>query len=301
MSDRRLPELSELRVLPALAVLPGQVEEALTLVHRRRRRSAATAASAVMAAVTAAAVISVVRPGDSVSLQPARPDAFTATASPAAPHEAAVVDAPARPGHRPAPVTATPAAPATTDRAQPSATPTIAPTAPPSVGGGKPVPRFRPRPELDRKGPYLEDTSESASHHVGRTTSCTQADVEDDWCYGMRKSENFDARNAWVKLTHDGCRRATQADIRYSTEQQAEFVVETASGVEVWRWSSGQTFAPKSHVFSVPARYCASWSITWDMVLDDGRLLPAGDYTVTARSTSDYGLPEMRIPWTVQW
>jgi hypothetical protein len=258
-----------------LAVVPGQVQQALADVRARRRRSALTATALSVAVLTAVgAGVSGTARRDSLDVVPAGPlPVASATPVPdggGAPAAALAAHGDAGRPDAPAP-TSTPGLPVI-GRPRPESS---------TQPAASPRPGYRRRPQVTRE---VEQTYVDAEQGKGGLHSggCVAA----AWCASVTAERSAGAIVFRVVV----CRDNTVPDSRlfFDADDEIDVIVRADGdqGREVWRWSAGQRFREREHDVAVPSGACAVWSMTWDAVLDSGDDLPSGDYVVTGRSRS---------------
>ncbi|MCU1674939.1 MAG: Intracellular proteinase inhibitor, partial [Frankiales bacterium] len=135
------------------------------------------------------------------------------------------------------------------------------------------------------------DPALAASGPMSRSTVLTVP--SDVTCPVRKHSENVRSLCTEVYAAEDGkgdvtlygllCNTdTTPVRLSYGTTMELDVAVSSAAG-ELWRWSVGQRIAPDPHTVAADAGDCVTWSTRWHRVDQQGRALPAGDYTLTAQ------------------
>jgi len=75
----------------------------------------------------------------------------------------------------------------------------------------------------------------------------------------------------------------------FPTGQKFDITANDAKGNLVWTWSKGQQFAQSISRLSIPAGGRVVFAAVWNGRTATGRPVPAGDYTLNARMTSNTG------------
>jgi hypothetical protein len=257
---------------PDLAPLPGQVEHASRAVGRRRRTKALAAGGAGLLTAAAVATIStaVLAPsavtleqrggfaGQPTALATADP---SATATPTA-GSASPSPSPSPAGSGSAPNDVTSASP------QPSTS-----SGPGQGAAGDPTPDASAapvqRPPVTRTSEQLTAVCGNENGGVGGGTDLPRPA---DWCLTASAEGGAGDYALAVVL----CRNASgPSDLTFRTQQEADFAVARAKdGRELWRWSTGQSFAEQPHSYRLGETDCLRWTVHWDGDTDAGETQP---------------------------
>lgn len=253
-----------------LAPLPGQVEQAARTIGRRRRTKAFAAGGAGLLSAAALVTIStsLLAPsavtleqrggfaGQPSSLATSDPDATaTPTPGPAAPSPS-----PSDGGAEPNEPTTTSATHSATSGAEPSdaSEPTPGASAAPAQ-----------RPPVSRTSEQLTAVCGNENGGVGGGTELPRPA---DWCLTASAEGGAGDYTLAVVL----CRNASgPTDLTFRTQKEADFTVTRAKdGRELWRWSTGQSFADQPHSYRLAETDCLRWTVHWDGDTDAGETQP---------------------------
>ena len=103
------------------------------------------------------------------------------------------------------------------------------------------------------------------------------------WC-SYYTGANSGRAGQSVLIATDVCRLPGQSAAQLISDngQQAEFSVGMKAEPDVWTWSHGRKFTSSGTSITVPPGECVEWFVTWQVVDDSGRPLPAGTYDLNA-------------------
>jgi hypothetical protein len=77
----------------------------------------------------------------------------------------------------------------------------------------------------------------------------------------------------------------TKGVLSFTQDNEADFTI-SGGGTPVWRWSWGAVTEPYPHDVPVDRWQCGVWSTPWNGADQEGNAVPAGQYTLSAVSTS---------------
>lgn len=282
-----MPDLEPLPPIRAPRLTPRADDFAdLTVrVARRRRQRRAQAAGGLAAAAVVAGLLAslggspqTLRTVDPAATGPSAPDAPTSDQP--TPEPDASGSAAAGPGG----VSPSPALPGTSTAA--SAGPTAAPggrggsagssTAPGQPSRGAPT-AVRTDVEFDTSGDV--PTCEASQYSVDSAAYCNRFLGPFETPTGATRSYAYEV-----------CRspRTGSGQLTFESDQEFEIYLSTFdSQTERWRWSEGHPFARRTHTLPTKEGRCWRWTYTWDTRDARGRLLPVGDYVLTAQSLAN--------------
>lgn len=75
--------------------------------------------------------------------------------------------------------------------------------------------------------------------------------------------------------------------LTFESSQIYDFVVEDATGAEIWRWSDGLLFSPADDRIDFRPRQTVFFDEVWGQVSRDGSAVPPGVYGFTAILTAE--------------
>ena len=254
--------------LPELAPLPGQADVALAQVHRRRRRSALSLGSSAVAAALLLTLTNGVGTEGTAGVEPTAPGGQeTATAVPTRRGHGGETHRPT--GPRLATATTSPRL------ASPTAAPAPEPAGP--VTTVTPDMRVEAMPEHRPRTPIVRTTRSFNTEDCYACSSRVELRRERGGI-GFERSVGKVAGGQWS----------------FPTEQELEVVLRSSADSDevLWRWGDGQSFRPRRHDVVTQPGDAVSWDGWWDLVLDDGRRLPEGDYVLELILTTDE--PDLR-------
>jgi len=85
--------------------------------------------------------------------------------------------------------------------------------------------------------------------------------------------------------------------LAFNSGQQFDFYVEDANNFEVWRWSANQLFTQALTEIKIPAGETVTFKQKWNQRLNNGTLIPTGDYKMYGFVI---GQPELFIDVVIQ-
>jgi hypothetical protein len=99
------------------------------------------------------------------------------------------------------------------------------------------------------------------------------------WCSYYTGATSGSAGQS-VLIATDVCRLPGQSSAQLTSDngQQAEFSVGPSAYPSLWTWSHGRRFTSTGTSITVAPGECVEWFVTWRVVEDDGRPMPAGTY-----------------------
>ncbi len=265
-----MPDLPPLPPAPSRPVIVPRTGD-LPVVYWRasRRRRAQAGATAVVASSALFALVAMSAYGGGTSslhtVDPAGPGGSVASGPPAA--------AAAAPPGAAAPSTAPSPAPLPAESPEPEESPGGSSPAPEADRSAQPA---RPRPVVRRDDVPLDPS-------LCERTDLPPVTESDGWCLVFPGNPFVVTSGEARDYALLACRETGRGTgtLRFSTEQQVDFVVERNYRRE-WHWSAGYPFAARPTGVDVAEGRCARWTVTWDTTGDDGDLLPPAEYEMSA-------------------
>jgi hypothetical protein len=162
-------------------------------------------------------------------------------------------------------------------------------TGPRGVGsvGALPSPTPAPGPTgrragTNRPGVSRQQFSGTQEPHACDSGPLTQA-PQDPWCLDATVTDD----GSDVVMMARVCRNyaAGAGELTFASTKEVDFKI-SQEGVSRWQWSSGQRFPSDHHTLSFTTGGCINWTVRWNAVLDSGRRLPAGAYTLSVTSAA---------------
>jgi hypothetical protein len=274
----QLPELPPIprhtRPVPAHGV-----QAAISVGRSRRNRVVGVAGGTVTASAVVLALLATTPGSSRESLQPAdrQPPVGGAAAptrtAPPTPQPAAAA---ARAG------AAQQAAAAAAGRRSAGVLPTKSPT--PTTSPARRAPGradFRENPQ-DQAAPQF--CRQPPSGHVGPVYSGggSACAVSSGGASSVERGETVTATISYC-VSHGGA----PVVLGYRTGQEHEVVVADSRGAGVFRFSDTVRYVQGAHRRTVGDGRCLQWTAKWDTRYSDGRLVPAGSYTMTVSLAPD--------------
>ena len=92
---------------------------------------------------------------------------------------------------------------------------------------------------------------------------------------------------------------AAPVTVTRSSGQRYDFIVRSADGAEVWRWSRGRFFTQALEEETIGPGRSLTFAETWDQRDNDGRQVPPGAYQVVAVYTTVPPLESAGVSFTI--
>jgi hypothetical protein len=155
----------------------------------------------------------------------------------------------------------------------------------------------RPSPSPSRRAPGRPDFRE-APREVAAPQVCRQPPSgqvgpvysgSGSSCSVSSSGQSSVSRGATVTASIDECVAygAAQQVLGYRTGQEHEVLVTDSRGAVVFRFSDTVHYTEGAHRRTLGEGRCLEWVGRWDTRYSDGRLVPAGHYSVTLSTTPD--------------